>query len=47
MSKFTKHRRDTIVKHLRKGNYAKVAAQAAGIAEKTYYEWLKKGDEAL
>jgi len=28
------------------GNYANVAAEAAGISEHTYYNWLKKGGKA-
>jgi hypothetical protein len=47
MGKFTKHRREAIVKRLRKGHFANAAARAVGISEKTYYEWLKKGDAAL
>ena len=29
---------------IRQGNYAHVAAAAAGITEKTFYEWLQRGD---
>lgn len=37
--------REKIVSLVRAGNYPEVAAQAAGIASRTYYEWMAKGDE--
>ncbi len=46
-SKFTKGRQRAIIKSLKGGNYAKVAAETNGIAEKTYYEWIKRGEAAL
>lgn len=33
-----------IVGHIRAGNYACVAAEAAGIGLTTYYKWLKRGE---
>jgi transposase len=41
--KFTKGRRKVILNSLKSGNYATTAAASAGIAQKTYYEWLKRG----
>lgn len=47
-TKLTKARHDKIVRDIRKGNFAQVAALASGVTEQTYYNWLKRGqDEAL
>ena len=44
--KLTPELQETILKYIEAGNYAKHACQAVGISEKTYYEWLKKGENA-
>ena len=36
---------EKIVNLVRTGNYPEVAAQAAGISGKTYYEWMKRGED--
>ncbi len=36
-----------IIELVKVGNYAKVAAQAAGIAERTFYNWIAIGEEHL
>ena len=36
---------EKIVSLVRAGNYPEVAAQAAGITGKTYYEWMKRGED--
>jgi len=46
-SKLTPETQATIIAALTIGSYAVVAAQAAGIAEHTFYEWLKRGAAAL
>lgn len=38
---------DTIVDCLEKGNTIKTAAVKAGITARTFYYWMKKGDEAF
>lgn len=37
---------DTIVEAIRAGNYAKVAAAAAGIHRATYFAWMNRGERA-
>lgn len=44
-TKLTPEVQEKIVSLVRAGNYPEVAAQAAGIAGRTYYEWMAKGDE--
>lgn len=39
-TKLTRETIDKICLAIRAGNYAKIAAQMAGIGESTYYEWL-------
>jgi hypothetical protein len=43
--KFTKERTDKIIKLIQAGNYAITAAQASGINERTYYNWMEKAKE--
>ena len=45
-SKLTPEVQEKIVQVIRAGNYAVVAAAYAGISEKTFYEWLQKGEAA-
>ena len=45
-TKLTEERQDSICRFIRAGNYAVVAAGCAGIEERTYYNWLKRGEEA-
>lgn len=41
--KFTRRRRDDILRALRAGNFSTVAARFAGIAPSTFYRWLRRG----
>jgi transposase len=43
-TKLTPEVQEKIVSLVRAGNYPEVAAQAAGISGKTYYEWMKRGE---
>ncbi len=43
-SKLTPELQDKIVKVIRAGNYACVAAEYAGIGETTFYRWLEQGE---
>jgi transposase len=43
-SKLTPETQDKIVKAIRAGNYAHIAAAMAGIGESTYYRWLEQGE---
>jgi transposase len=43
-SKLTPELQKKIVKLVRDGNYFETAAQAAGIAKSTLYDWLKRGE---
>jgi len=45
--KFTKRKQRAVVKALKAGEYAKVAAEAQGIDESTYYRWLQRGEAAI
>lgn len=45
-SKLTDEVREKVCKAIAGGNYAPVAAKAAGISESTFYSWLKQGEEA-
>ena len=45
-TKLTLELQEIILKHIEAGNYAKDACHAVGISEKTYYEWLKRGEES-
>jgi transposase len=36
---------DKIVSAIRAGNFARAAAEYAGIAESTFYDWLKRGQD--
>jgi hypothetical protein len=44
-TKLTQETIDKICLAIRAGNYAKIAAQMAGIGESTYYEWLSIAKE--
>jgi transposase len=44
MSKFTQRRRTAIIRKIREGSYIEVAARSNGIAPKTFYEWMKRGE---
>ena len=44
-SKLTPEVHDKIVAAIRAGNYAKVAAEYAGISERTFYTWIQRGSE--
>jgi len=43
-SKLTPEVRDKIVQAVKAGNYAKVAAQYAGVDESTLYRWIRQGE---
>jgi len=43
--KITQETTDKICLAIRAGNYAKVAAEMAGIGETTYYRWLEEGQK--
>lgn len=43
--KITQDTTDKICLAIRAGNYAKVAAEMAGIGETTYYRWLEEGQK--
>ncbi len=45
-TKLTPEVREKIVSAIRAGNYANVAAEYAGIGERTFYRWLQLGQEA-
>lgn len=36
-----------IVDLIKQGSYANAAAQACGVSESTYYEWLRQGEKAV
>ena len=44
-TKLTPEVHDKIIAAIRAGNYAKVAAAYAGVGERTYYFWLRRGFE--
>lgn len=44
-TKLTKDVEEMIVSAIRVGNYAVVAAQAAGVTESTFYRWLDRGEK--
>ncbi len=44
--KLTVEVQDQIVRAIEAGNYASVAARAAGVAESTFYRWLDRGKSA-
>lgn len=46
-TKLTKARHDKIVRDIRAGNFAVIAATASGITEQTYYNWLNRGQADL
>lgn len=46
-SLISRKRIDCIVKHIKGGNYAKVAAQLCGISQATYWGWLDRGEKEL
>lgn len=46
-SKLTKKLIQEICRYIEAGNYAKTACLACGISEPTFYDWLKKGEQAL
>ena len=43
-TKLTAEVQDTIVRAIEVGNYASVAAGAAGIGERTYWRWMEQGE---
>lgn len=45
-SKLTPDRQARIVRAIRDGNYASTAAQLAGITDRSFYNWMKIGQEA-
>lgn len=45
-TKLTPEIQEKIVSAIRAGNYANVAAEYAGIGERTFYRWLERGREA-
>jgi len=45
-TKLTPEIQSKIVDAVKIGNYPEVAAQAAGVGERTYYRWMEKGEEA-
>ncbi len=45
-SKLTPELQEQLIKYIEAGNYVKIACQAVGIAEKTYYRWVKRGEKA-
>jgi hypothetical protein len=46
-TKLTPAVREKILQAIRMGNYAVVAAAAAGIGETTFYEWIARGEERI
>jgi len=46
-SKLTDELIEKICKYIEAGNYAKTACLACGISEVTFYDWIKKGEEAI
>ncbi len=44
-TKLTPEVQEKIVSAIRAGNYANVAAEYAGIGERTFYRWLQQGSE--
>lgn len=45
-TKLTPKLQEQIIKYVEAGNYNKVACQAVGICEWTYYNWRKQGEKA-
>ena len=45
-TKLTPEVQDRIVSAIRAGNYSRVAAEYAGISERTFYGWLRRGQQA-
>lgn len=45
-SKLTPELRDKICKLIEEGNYPAQAASLEGVAESTFYDWMKRGREA-
>ena len=45
-TKLTDEVHSTIVSAIEEGNYAKVAAESAGIDESTFYRWMREGETA-
>ena len=46
-TKLTETRHNQIVRDIKAGNFAQVAAVASGITEQTYYNWLTRGQADL
>lgn len=46
-TKLTEARKTQIVRKIRAGNFAVIAATSSGITEQTYYNWLARGQEDL
>ena len=45
--KLTLQLQQKIIELILKGNYVKVACNAVGISEVTYYDWIKRGEHAI
>lgn len=46
-SKLTDELQEKICKYIEAGNYAKTACLACDISEVTFYDWIKKGEQAI
>ncbi len=46
-TKLNKELTDEIVKRIRAGNYIKVACQAVGISQTSYFDWINKGEQGI
>jgi hypothetical protein len=44
-SKLNEDKQDRIVRLIREGNYASTAAGAAGIGTRTFFRWMKRGED--
>ena len=44
--KLTPQKRNKIIQLVEQGNYAKTVCQAVGICETTFYDYIKRGEEA-
>jgi len=46
-TKLTSELQKNLIKCIRAGSYIVVACKAVGITEKTFYEWIKKGEKGI
>ena len=46
-TKLTPELQKKLIKYIQGGSYIVVACRAVGIAEKTFYEWIKKGEKGI